>query len=756
MHASFITDLALILMVASVAILLFKWLKQPVVLGYIVAGFLVGPHMQLVPTVIQKDTVSTWAEIGVIFLMFSLGLEFSFKKIFQMGSGPMMAAVSIILSMMALGSGVGMLFGWNTMNSLFLGGIMAISSTTIIYKALEELGLRNRKFAGEVLSVLVLEDILGILLMVTLSAIAVSRNIEGEELAMSMLKLAFFLVLWFIVGVYLIPQLLRRTKHWLNRETLLIVSVGLCFFLVVMAESIGYSAALGAFMMGSIIAETLEAENVERVISPLKDLFGAIFFVSVGMMVDPAILLEYWKPIVIICLSIIGGQMIFGTGAFLLSGSPLKAAMASGFSLAQIGEFSFIIAQLGVSLKVTSDFLYPVAVAVSIITTFLTPYMIRAAHPAYNLLSRVLPDRIVSRLDDRSQSQVKRQRSLWQIFFTAMFSQVVVFLTLTIAVIGLSFALLLPLSRSLLGHWAGNIVCGLITLFVVAPFLRAIVMRKNHNAVSRELARRNKLNRVIIWAVFIGRYCLAAFSIYYVLDYLSPYRYWIHILVAIALVGLIILSRFFKYKSIRLERTFMQNLGTRERAEKEKNPMYAHTLQSRDMHLSQVVVPAESKWGGMQLKDLGFGKDTGVLLAAIVRGGLRLNIPGGDTMIFPGDVLEVISDDAGMTAFGQRLEVEIYESNDDRSSRLRLRAITIAAYSPFCGIALKDSTIRDEYQCMVVGFETLDGSMDIASADRIIKAADKIWVVGEESSLKTLFAANVAVRKAVKDEMQTD
>lgn len=347
--------------------------------------------MPYTPSVSDMGSIHTWADIGVIFLMFTLGLEFSFKKIVKMGIGPVIAACSVMFCMMSVGNMVGHLFGWGSMNSLFLGGMLAMSSTTIIYKAFDDLGLRQQKFAGEVLSVLILEDILGILLMVVLSALAVSRQFQGMELVGSLFKLGFFLILWFVVGVYIIPIFLRRTHRFLNKETLLVVSIGLCFLLVVIAGKVGYSSAFGAFMMGSILAETVEAEKIERVVSPVKDLFGAIFFVSVGMLVDPAVLAAYWLPIVVLCIAIIVGQAVFGTTSFLLSGQPLRIAVQGGFSLAQIGEFAFIIASLGISLGVTSDFLYPVVVAVSIITTFFTPYMIRAAQPACRLLERVVP-----------------------------------------------------------------------------------------------------------------------------------------------------------------------------------------------------------------------------------------------------------------------------------------------------------------------------------------------------------------------------
>ena len=380
--APLIEDLALILFSAGVMTLLFKKLKQPLVLGYIVAGFLASPHLSYTPSVVDSENVHLWADIGVIFLLFALGLEFSFKKIVKVGGSAIIAACTIIFCMIFLGVSVGTLFAWSRMDCLFLGGMLAMSSTTIIYKAFADLDLFNKQFTQLVMSILILEDILAIVLMVLLSTMAVSNNVEGLDLLLSIGKLGFFLILWFVVGIWLIPLLLRKTRKLMSDETLLIVSLAMCFFMVVIAAQTGFSAAFGAFIMGSILAETVEAEHIDHLVKPVKDLFGAIFFVSVGMMVDPSMILEYAVPILAITLTILLGQSIFGSLGVLLSGQTLKTSMQCGFSLTQIGEFAFIIASLGVSLGVTSNFLYPIVVAVSVITTFLTPYMIRLAEPA--------------------------------------------------------------------------------------------------------------------------------------------------------------------------------------------------------------------------------------------------------------------------------------------------------------------------------------------------------------------------------------
>ncbi|EJW89867.1 sodium/hydrogen exchanger family protein [gut metagenome] len=657
-----------------------------------------------------------------------------------MGVGPIIAACSIIFCMMSVGSAVGHFFHWGTMNSLFLGGMLAMSSTTIIYKAFDDLGLRQKKFAGEVLSVLILEDILGILLMVVLSALAVSRKFEGMELVGSLFQLGFFLILWFVVGIYLIPIFLRKAHRLINKETLLVVSIGLCFLLVVMANKAGYSSAFGAFMMGSILAETVEAESIERVVSPVKDLFGAIFFVSVGMLVDPAVLMEYSVPIIVLCLAIMLGQAVFGTSSFLISGQPLRTAIQSGFSMAQIGEFAFIIASLGISLHVTDDFLYPVVVAVSIITTFFTPYMIRAAHPVASWVERIVPDNMLAHFENRQhlrQAATPLRKNPWRSLLTALISQVGAYFTLSVAVILISFAALLPLCRGAFGHWPGNIACGLLTLAAASPFLRAIVMRKNHSEEWKQLSKRSRLNCIGLWLTFCLRYALAAATVYYVLNFLSPFWWPWHVGASVLLVGIFINLRGVKWVSIKLERTFMQNLRSRDVQAKSGEPGYANRLNSRNIHLTELEVPEHSAWAGKRLYELDFSHRDGVMIAAIVRGAHRLNVPGGEAMIFPGDRIEVIGNDESLQTFAQRMNQE-HDQLPLATSTLQLRRLVIHEGNCFIGQSLRDSGIRSQHHCMAVGFEDASGNIIPATADHIIERGDAMWIVGEDEAVKRL------------------
>lgn len=404
-----IQDLALILIVAAIVTLIFKKLKQPVVLGYVVAGFLVSDKMPYMPSVADSShSVEEWADIGVMFLMFCLGLEFSIKKILKQGMAPVKAALITIAAMLSLGIGVGKMFGWTDMNCLFLGGMLAMSSTTIIYKAFDDLELHGYKFASIVMSVLILEDIFGIVMMVVLQTIA-GGSAEDGSIINSLVGIMLFLVLSFGIGLLVIPAVFKRIRQLASAETLLIVSLGLCCTMAFISTKLGFSAALGAFLIGSVISETPEVEKINKVVEPVKNLFGAIFFVSVGMLVDPAILINYALPIIVLVLAIIIGQAVFGSFGYFISGETLKSSMKCGFSMAQIGEFSFIIATLGLSLGVISNFLYPVIVAVSVITTFLTPYMIRAANPAYNILEKLLSERVLQWADNRTQGN-----NIWQ------------------------------------------------------------------------------------------------------------------------------------------------------------------------------------------------------------------------------------------------------------------------------------------------------------------------------------------------------
>lgn len=742
-----VKDLALILMVAGIVTIIFKKLKQPLVLGYIVAGFLVSPHMPYTMSVIDESDIKTWADIGVIFTLFSLGLDFSFKKIVKMGSSPIIATIVIVFCMMMLGISVGHGFGWNRMDCIFLGGMLAMSSTTIIYKAFDDMGLRQQKFAGMVMSVLILEDILAIVMMVMLSAIAGGSSPDGEQMIGSVVKIAFFLVLWFIVGIFAIPLFLRSVRKLINNETLLIVALGLCCGMAVLSTKVGFSSAFGAFVMGSILAETVEAEKIIKLVEPVKNLFGAIFFVSVGMLVDPKILVEYALPILALVCTILVGQAVLGTFGFMLGGESLKSAMRCGFSMAQIGEFSFIIASLGLALGVISDFLYPVVVAVSVITTFLTPYMIRLASPSYLLMEKHLPSKLINIFNHFAMSHPSTtQQSKWKSLLKQMTINTVAYSILSAAVITLMFTFVLPFTRSLFPgwkmHWYANAITGLLTVVMIAPFLRAIVMKKNHSNEWKRLWVESSINRIpLLFTIFV-RFIIALGFIFYICNYLTRFANALIIIIGIAVVSLMIASRWTKKRSIKMERLFIHNLRSRDimaQVNGEKKPLYEGHLLDRDIHISDFEVPEDSTWGGKSLKELHLRQRFGVDMSSIMRGSQRLNIPNGDTVIFPGDKLQVIGNDDQLQKFANTLKSDLIPEDLEIEKReMKLHQLVISSKSEFCGKSLIESGIRDKYNCMVVGLEEGQENLTKIAPTRIFVKGDILWIVGEESNLQKI------------------
>lgn len=739
-----ISDLALIMIGAGLMTLIFKRLKQPLVLGYIVAGFLASPHFTLTPSVIDTASIHTWSEIGVIFLLFALGLEFSFKKLVKVGGTAVIAACSIIFCMILIGVFVGWSFGWKSMDCLYLGGMLAMSSTTIIYKAFDDLGLRQQRFAGLVLSILIIEDILAIVLMVMLSTVAVSQNFEGGEMVYSIGKLVFFLILWFVVGIYLIPIFLKRSKKWVSNETMLILSLAMCFGMVVLAARVGFSPAFGAFIMGSILAETVEAENIERLVAPVKDLFGAVFFVSVGMMVDPAMIVEYIWPIVTISLAIILGQTILGTGSVVLAGQPLKVAMQCGFSLTQIGEFAFIIAALGVSLNVTSSFLYPIVVAVSVITTFLTPYMIRLAVPVYNRVDKRLPEKwrqLIERYT--SGSQTVNNETHWKKLLWAIAGNVAVYSVLSIAVIVLSTQFVMPLFRAALPDFWARLVGAVFMVACISPFLRAIIMKKNHSIEFQALWKDSRFNRAPLVATIALRMVIAVGFVLFVIKSLFAASTVLVVAIAFVLVILMMLSRTLKKHSIYMERTFIQNLRFRDTHAEftgKKRPKYEGHLLSRDLHLSDFDIPADSLWAGHTLRELNLGNRYGVHVASIIRGLHRINIPGANVRLFPGDTIQVIGTDEQLSAFSKQVEKvsKAAEENEIEKREMYLKQFVIDSSSPFRFMTIKDSGIRNDYRCLVVGVEKETGNLMSPLPDMIFEEGDVVWVVGEQQDVYQL------------------
>ena len=565
-----VTDLALILISAGVITIIFKLLKQPLVLGYIVAGFIVGPHFGLFPTVFDAVSIEEWSEIGIIFLMFALGLEFSFKKLLKMGSTAIIAAAIEIVLMIGIGALSGYLMHWSLMECIFLGGMLAMSSTTIIIKAFEDLGLKKEPFADLTMVILIIQDIVAILMMVLLSTAAASQQFHGKEMLEVIVKLLFFLILWFVVGIAIIPTFFRKAKKYINDETLLIISIGLCFGMVVFANYVGFSSALGAFVMGSILCETVEGEHIEKITKGTKDLFAAIFFVSVGMMVDPDILVNYWQPILFLTIITLIVKAFISAGGVLVAGESLNISFKTGFSLSQIGEFAFIIASLGVSLGVLSNYIYPVIVAVSVITTFTTPYCIRLADPFTRWVERKLPPHIKTTLDNYSLvGRNNKTPGAWGTILKKSLFRTAIFGILCMTITFIAFHSFYPFMINLLDGYIPikfiNILNAAILLIVISPFLYGL-MSNNHSTQSlySKLWREDKLNRVgiVAWTVF--RIIIACFFVMVILSKALIFTKLVVFLLALVIVIFFLFSRRTLKRFTKIEDNFMANLNAKE------------------------------------------------------------------------------------------------------------------------------------------------------------------------------------------------
>lgn len=741
---SLISDLAVILITAGLVTLLFKYLKQPVVLGYIVAGFLAGPAFKEVPTIINVESIRIWADIGVIFLLFALGIDFSIKKVAKVGGPAVIGAITIMLGMMSVGYLVGMLLGWGHMNSLFLGGMLSMSSTTIIFKAFDDMGLRNQQFAGVVLGILVMEDLFAVLMMVLLSTLAVSKHVEGMELLNSVIKLGGFLLFSFVVGIFVIPSFLRKTKRFMNDETLLIFCIGICLCMVLLASKAGFSSALGAFLMGSILAETIEAEHIESIVKPVKNLFGAIFFVSVGMLIDPVLLWQYKIPILILTLVVVLGQVLFATFGVVLSGQPLKIAVQSGFSLAQIGEFAFILASLGLTLGVTAHFLYPIVVAVSVITTFFTPYMMRLSEPFYRMIEKTLPPGWMKFLNRyTSGSNTIRQKSTWHKLLKALLRIVAIYSSLTLVLTFVWLQFISPLITKGIPGKQGEIISLIIILLIISPLLRAIMMKKNHSAEYQQLWMDNKFNRGPLVSLIILRIVLCiGFVMIPVVKLLNP-KFGILFAIACTVIAIVIFSKHMKKQSIFIEKRFLSNLSAREIEKEKKAPIkqqFANHLLERDLHLANFEVKQSSPSVGKMLKELDFRKKCNVNIVTIIRGDIRINIPGGDEPLYPFDKLIVVGSDDDLNSFHKYIEERYKEAatNYTAPSEVNMEQFIISSDSNLIGRTIRESGIRDKSGCLVIGIERDTTSMQNPSPSTIFQEGDIVWIVGEHEKIVQL------------------
>ena len=745
-----VADLAVILIAAGIFTVISRALKQPPILGYIIAGFLVSPHLGLLPAISSVESVEQWSEIGIIFLLFALGLEFSFKKLLKVGSSALITAGTNCIGMFMVGLTVGSVLGWSTMESLFLGGMMSMSSSSVIIKAFNDMGLKKKPYAPLVFGSLIVQDLIAVVLMVLLSTLAVSNQFSGSEMIWNLAKLAFFIILWFLVGIYVIPSLLKKARKYLNDEILLIISIGLCFGMVTLATAVGFSSALGAFVMGSILAETIEGEHIEHLVSGIKDLFGAIFFVSVGMMIDPAVIGEHWGTILVIALLAVGGIMTFITIGALLAGKSLDTAVHTGFSLAQLGEFGFILASLGVSLGVMRGFIYPVIIAVSVLTTFATPFLIKAADPASLWLHRMLPAKLLARLntsDEESHSKSSAEKGEWKVFLTAYATRIALYSIILIAVLigshtfldGLLEKIMKGVSPTLV-KWTGVV----ITLVVMAPFLYGLsVQRGSLQGHVRKLLKEKDSNKWPILSLMVLRLLLAIAFILVFISSKFDLSWWaVLLIIAATLVLLRVLPRYIKFSG--LEDTFISNLNAREMEKRRQAPVTTtirEKLSGYDVHIDSFYISPDSQYIGERLRDIPFRSSTGVNIVKIVRGSRSILIPKGEERIYPYDRLLAVGTSAQIDGFAKLMEHEIIDphsvrlttSGSDKDFSVEIIPVTESSF--LYDKALKDLAMR-ESGCMVLSVLRDNEFITNPKADFHFRAGDSVWIAGEKESCK--------------------
>lgn len=732
-HNGLIADLAWVLFLGAFVTLLFKKLKQPVVLGYILAGFLASPKFVYLPSISNLENIKLWADLGIIILMFSIGLEFSFKKLLNSGSSAVVTALVVITGMTFAGFGVGYILGLNIINRIFLGGMISMSSTTIIMKALDDLGYKQRKFASLVLAVLIIEDLFAVLMLVLLSSVAMG-DISGMELILNIAKLIFFLVIWFVVGVYILPSFLSRSRSHLNEETMLVVAMALCFSMAILSVICGFSLELGAFVMGSILAGTVMAERMERVIGPVKNLFGSVFFISVGMMVDPNVLAEYWWQILLLAAVVICGMIIFGSLGMLLTGQNLKVAIESGFTLTQVGEFSFIIASLGMSLGVLNPSLYPIIVAVSVLTIFTTPYFIKMSGGAYNFAERNLPEGLSFLLNRYSKqaSDANETKQLWKAILKRYLWRILLYSIILIGEILVSREFVFPILEGISPRW-GHLVATVLTIAAMLPFITALSFSSLKPDERMRLHQSASFYDVPLVAMRIFRYMIALFFItYFTAITYSSFTGWAVGGGCVILIMAVTSTRL-RQRYIKMEEHFVNNLNIRENTRLGKNNNLIG-----DVHQAFIEVSQSSPFVGDRLRDSGLRRDYGISVSSIQRGDEYMPLPSPDARIFPGDIMGVIGSDEELRKLNDDIETAKIASSKLNPSqhKVELMNIRLSANSKIINIPLGQTNIQKDYYSMIVKIQREDSDQLLQPDPNIIlKEGDVIWAVGDPEQM---------------------
>ena len=730
------SDLALILIVAGIVTVIFKKLKQPLVLGYIVAGVLTGPYITFIPTVTNVESVEFWGKIGVVFLLFGLGLEFSFKKLKKVGGPGFITVFTEVVMMFCMGILVGRLLDWSWVSSIFLGGMLSISSTSIIIKAFDDMGVKNKKFTQMVFGALVVEDLVAILILVLLPALVLSKSFNGVELADKVANLALFLLLWFTGGIFFIPTIFRKIKEHLSDETIIVVSLGLCLMMVVVTVNAGISEALGAFVMGSILSGTIQSEKIVKLTKPIKDFFGAIFFVSVGMLVDPSAIMEYWPQVLIISAVIIVAKPLGATLGLLFSGQTLKNAILSGVCLCQIGEFSFIIVQMGLDHNVVPKHLYPVIVTVSILTTFITPYWIKMGEPLYNLIYNSVKPQwrvVIERLG--TGRKTLNQEGEWNKLLKSYALRLFIYVGWLLFVGILFTQILYPQ----IVKWFGEathirILSFIANLLAMSPFLWGLLKRKDSDGAFDKIWQDQKFARGPLLFMMILKYLIAIIAISITSSRYIAMGFGAGLTLCALIIAVVLVSKKIKHYYSRIETRFLDNLNS----EGGRRSLIMPRELADEMHIEKVEVEPNSLLQGKSISQIHHSKKTGALILQILRGMDVIDLPPNTEIIFPMDVLIILGTDKQIMDFKEAAEEKI-DPAMGTGADLELFQITLDEHSPLVGENGNITNIREKFGVLLVGLEGEESNTFIRTTSAtIIKSGDTVWVVGEKHKVKDL------------------
>ena len=747
------SDLALILVTAGVTTVLFKWLKQPLVLGYIIAGLLIGPYFPWFPIVRDHESVEIWSEIGMVFLLFAIGLEFSFKKLKKQAGTVGITALTELVSMCFIGYLLGKVMGWSQMDSIFLGAMLSMSSTTIIAKAFEDLKMKGEKFTGSVIGVLVVEDLAAILMMVILSTMSVSAALDGKELMMSVLKLVFFLLVWYVGGVFLIPTILKWARKFMSEETLTVFSVGLCFFMVWLANKAGFSSALGAFIMGSILAETLEAEMIHKLTTPIKNLFGAVFFVSVGMMVNPQVLVDFWWQILVITIVVVVLKSLSSGVGMLLAGDNLHNSVRAGMCFGQIGEFSFIIATVGMSFGVIDDFLYPIIVSVSIITTFLTPYMIKAGEPMFHWIERKVPESWTSFFANKEKSIKEKSGNTvtMRTFVLNQLKTAILYAAILLALTLVFFSVYTPIENHQIRPYL-DIIALAISLLITSPFLWALGFKHDLDAETEKMVKTNKANRRMVWILYAVRFVATWFITSYIFRHFLDDDFWrtinvqmddVIMAIVASLAFLLLLrglSPAMKWYE-RIERRFLENMNKRE----SMNSFIVPEVLQENFALAKMPLSPQSHYAGLRIRDCDFRNSYNASVVSVDRADEIIDLPKKDLMLFPSDEITFIGTEEQLARLKPLVEVEDDVLIKERPhSNVDIHKIVLDEGNRLVGVTLRESDFRNAYTAMVIAIERDDNFMLNPDASTLFQKGDTIWYVASEEKAQELVRCMMA------------